>query len=292
MRKNVFGNLKRISKKAATVCLSASVLLSLSSCESIKMSFAGGITDSGISMDSVACGKVYSPDSFECDVKPTPYDTVYDNCLFVGNTVMCDFYKSVELWRESADVFPKSYFFCNENFGVYENNYVNSSVASSHHPVLKYEDESFKCSVEEAVEKTGVSRVVFCLAGINDLPIYGDEENCHVKTASEMAKLIRSLKEKFYGLSVVVVGTPPISSGATYMKSVNNEKIAQLNGELRKVCTESGADFIDVSLVLCDENGALKQEYCSDGYCKINEKGCVAILASLRYYAKERKGEI
>ena len=144
----------------------------------------------------------------------------------------------------------------------------------------------------EGVEKTGAERVVFCLAGINDLPIYGDEENCHVKTAKEMSKLVKSLKARFYGLSIVIISTPPVSSEATFMKSVNNQKIALLNEEMSRMCTESGADFIDVSSLLCDENGALKAEFCSDKYCKINEEGCKMILASLRYYAKERKGEI
>lgn len=293
MERKVLKTFKRISAGTIALGISASMLFSLSSCASLKMYFAGEVTDTGISIDSVASGKVYTPENSESNVAKSPYDTVYENCLFVGNTVMCDFYKTVEIWRESSsELFSRSYFFCNENFGVYENNYTKPSLASSHHPVLEYGDESVKCTVEEAVEKTGVSRVVFCLAGINDLPVYGDEENCHVKTAAEMAKLIRSLKEKFYGLSVVVLSTPPISDSSTQMKSVNNQKISQLNEEMSRVCTENGADFIDISSLMCNEKGALKEEFCSDGYCKLTEKGCKVILAALRYYAKERKGEI
>jgi hypothetical protein len=285
--------LKRAVVKATSFLISASFVFSLSSCDSIKMHFAGELTDKGISMDSVACGNLYSPENPECTIGISPYDTVFDNCLFVGSGVICDFYKAVGLWRESAKgILGKSIFFCNENFSVYENNYTSPELASSHHPTVEYNGENIKCTVEDAIEKTGVDRVVFCLAGINDLPIYGDEENCHVKTANEMAKLIRKLKEKFLGLSIVVVSTPPISAEATQMKSINNKKISQLNEELSKVCTESGADFIDASKLLCDENGALKKEFCYDGYCKLNEAGCRAILASLRYYAKERKGEI
>ncbi len=285
--------LRNIWVKAVSFFVSALITVSLASCDSIKMHFAGELTDNGISMDSVACGKLYYPESPDCAISISPYDTVFDNCLFVGNGIICDFYKAVELWRESSKgLLDKSYFFCNENFSVYENNYTDSTLPSSHHPTIEYNGEILKCTVEEAVEKTNVGRIVFCLAGINDLPVYGDEENCHIKTANEMAKLIKTLKEKYFGLSVVVLGTPPISADSTQMKSVNNVKIAQLNEELSKVCTESGADFIDVSKLLCDENGALKKEFCYDGYSKLNESGCKAILASLRYYAKERKGEI
>lgn len=285
--------LKRIATKAVGVCLSVTALLSLSSCEAIKVYFAGEMTDTGISIDSIACGNVYSPTDVECSISKSPYDTVFDNCLFVGNTVMCDFYKSVELWREKEkNFFGSASFFCNENFSVYENNYTNPELASSHHPTVLFEGKDLKCTVEDAVEKTGVSRVVICLAGINDLPVYGDEANCHTKTANEMSKLVRALKKRFSTISVIVVGTPPISSTATHMKSVNNEKIALLNEELRKACTENGADFIDVFPLLSGDDGALKEEYCSDGYCKLTESGCKVILASLRYYAKERKGEI
>jgi hypothetical protein len=284
---------KKICRKTACACLSALTVLSLTSCESIKLYFAGEITDMGISIDSVASGKEYIPEIQSESLSKSPYDTVYNNCLFVGGSVMCDFYKSVLSWRDSsAELLSGARFFCNESFGVYENNYIDPAVSSSHHPTVERGKETFKCTVEDAIEYTGAERVVFCLAGINDLPVYGDEENCHIKTANEMAKLVKALKKRYHNLSIIVISAPPISAGATYMKSVNNEKIALLNSEMSRLCVENGADFINVSSFLCDENGALKGEYCSDGYCKINEEGCKVLLSSLRYYAKERKGEI
>lgn len=284
---------KKLFFKTVAVGLCFSALFSLSSCDSVKMYFAGGYTDTGISIDSVACGNVYKPTETECETVKSPYDTVFDNCLFVGNTVMCDFYKSVTVWRdESPDIFSGSTFFCGENFGVYANNNTSTELAESYHPIMEGEDGTKKRTVEDAVEITGANRVVFCMAGISDLPIYGDEENCHIKTANEMAKLIHALKETKKEISIVVISAPPISADSTQMKSLNNQKIAQLNEELSRVCTESGADFIDSFSLFCDENGALKREYCADRYCKLNEDGCKVLLASIRYYAKERKGEI
>ncbi len=282
----------RIIVKLIGFGLSASMLFSLTSCDSVKRSLAGELTDFGISIESVSPGSVYIPESGECETTDHPYYTVYNNCLFVGNSVMCDFYSAVVSWRKGdPSLFEKSYFFCNQNFGVYENNYTEVS-SSSTHPSLVIGDEEIKCTVEDAVEKTKAKMVVFCLAGVNDLPVYGDEENCQVKTASDMGKLISALKNRFPQITVAVLSTPYISSSAAHMKSLNNEKIKLLNEELSSVCVENGADFIDMQTLISDENGALKAEYCADNYCRINESGCKVILASLKYYAGMKKGEI
>ncbi|MBE6648240.1 MAG: hypothetical protein E7614_01825 [Ruminococcaceae bacterium] len=280
------------------LCLTLA-LLSLSSCQSFKRKLAGDLTDHGISMDSLGTGAVYLPANTSAPTEPSPYDTVYENCLFVGNSIMCDFYESMTKWqKEQPKLFEKVNFFCNENFSVYENNYSNPNYASSIFPTINVKDEmtgdpkDVKCTVETAVEHYGAELVVFCLAGINDLPVYGDEENCHVKAASEMGRLIKNLKNKFPDVSIVVLSAPPISSEATPMKSINNEKIKGLNEELLRVCTGNSADFIDMTSIFSDENGSLKKEFCADNYCKLTEDGCKAILASLRFYASKRKGEL
>ena len=284
---------KKTFIRVSSFCLSVAALLSFSSCSALKRSLAGELTDQGISIDSVAPGMVYVPQIQEdCITTSVSVDTVYENCLFVGNSVMCDFYNHVSLWRKTDPMlFSKSYFFCNQNFGVYENNYTKVS-ASSTHPTVKIGDEEVKCTVEDAVEKTGASHVVLCLAGVNDLPVYGDEENCHKKTAADMEKLILSLKKRFGDITVTVISTPYMSASALSMKSVNNEKIKALNDELIVACTKSGAYFIDISTLIADENNCLKPEYSADNYCRINESGCKVILSSLRYYAEKRKGEI
>ena len=91
--------------------LSAITILSLSSCDSFKKRFAGNLTDSGISMDSIAAGQVFAPENGECALSPSPYDTVLENCLFVGNAPMSDFFDSLSFWRrESPKLLEKTTF--------------------------------------------------------------------------------------------------------------------------------------------------------------------------------------
>ncbi len=278
--------------KVLSFLLSAITVLSLSSCDSFKRRFAGNLTDNGISMDSVASGQVFVPESGECILSPSPYDTVFDNCLFVGNAPMNDFFDSLSFWRrENPKLLEKSTFFYNTNFGIYENNYIPVS-SSSTHPSLSDGEKKVKLTIEEAVRETGVKMVVLCFSVVNDLPIYGDEENCHIKAASDMGKLILNLKKSFGDISVVALSSPPISSKATYMKTINNEKIKLYNEELERVCTLNGGDFIDISTLLSNEESALKTEFSADNYYKINQDGCKALFAALRHYAKERKGVI
>ncbi len=318
---------KRFIKSVSCV-LCAFCFVSLSSCDSIKLKFAGELTDKGISFNSVAKGEIYQAEAEETILSPNSYDTVFEDCLFVGNRIMCDFYSSLSQWKKnSPKLLENSLFFCTENFSVYENNYSDPESSTTPFPTItvkryvndesdsndksysknrrkassveqseisseaEYEIVTFKCDVATAVFEYGVKRVVICLAGINDLPVYGDEENCHKKTASEMGKLVKELKSSFEGLSIVVLSVPPISSDSMYMKSINNEKIDMLNEELSVVCTENGADFLQISHLLKDSKGGLKSEYCEDGYCKLNEEGSKIILSSLRYYAKKIKGE-
>ncbi len=243
-------------------------------------------------MDSIAVGQVFAPENGECALSPSPYDTVFENCLFVGNAPMSDFFDSLSYWRrESPMLLEKTTFFYNTNFGIYENNYIPTS-SSSTHPYMGEGEKRAKLTIEEAVRETGVKIVVLCFSVVNDLPVYGDEENCHIKAASDMGKLVLNLKRSFNDISVVVLSSPPISSKATYMKTINNEKIKLYNEELEKVCTSNGGDFIDISAMLSNEENALKADFSADNYYKLNQDGCKVLLSALRYYAKERKGEI
>lgn len=283
---------KRIYTKTIQLFLSAVLLLSLSSCENFKRIFAGDLTDNGISMDSIALGTVFTPEREECVVSPSPYDTVFENCLFVGNCYMSDFFNSLSLWRrENPKLLEKSIPFYNTNFGIYENNYTPISSTSTH-PSLNHGNESKKLTIEEAVRLSGAKRVVIGFSVVNDLPVYGDEENCHIKAAHDMGKLILSLKKAFGEIAVAVLSSPPISANAVQMKTINNEKIKAYNEELKKACITNGGDYIDTTELFSNVDNALKSEFSSNNYTGINESGCKVVLSALRYYAKERKGEI
>ncbi len=82
-------------------------------------------------------------------------------------------------------------------------------------------------------------------------------------TLSNLSTVISRILEKtpdvkFYFQSV----TPRMEDSQT--TKLNNEVIRTYNEHLLQYCEDNGYYFIDVYSALCDENGNLPAEYCSD----------------------------
>ena len=58
--------------------------------------------------------------------------------------------------------------------------------------------------------------------------------------------------------------TPMTSTSPIRTDIVNNENINEYNRRLLSLCKDKGWYFINVAEAVADENGALKDEYCSD----------------------------
>ena len=294
-------------KSSAILCMLALVVL-LSSCEGwnsfckkvyeyklaeLVMGSDEESVEADVSNEDVVTILYASPGSVPDAVQQSSADSYFDDALFVGNDIIAGFAAFIESNREEAsDLLGKSEFFCAERFGVYVNNHVAvSEHEKTSHPV--YAEQ--RRTVLSALQISGAKHVYICLAGLNDLHVYGDGETCSEKTAAEMKKLMDSILSLDSGIKITVLSSPYLSANAAYMKSLNNENIKKMNELIADYCVEINnahggrlVEYIDITTFL--SNGtALKEEYCSDGYCNLSEKGCIALLEQLRFYAKQKK---
>ncbi|MBQ7647178.1 MAG: SGNH/GDSL hydrolase family protein [Clostridia bacterium] len=212
-----------------------------------------------------------------------PEDQFYNDSVFVGNSIMLGFSNYAKKTRNSEET--KGYlgsakFFCGGSFGVYNN--ARPIKEDSTHP----EYQGKKYTVEDAIGVMGSKTVYLNLMGLNDLAMYGDPDNCSVKCAQDMAKLMENIHSRYPDVKIVVLSATYLTKDR-YYASLNNRNLSLLNAELLKYCNEKGYDFVDIASAMLGSDGFMKNEYSSDDYCHLNKKGYKVWTDTLYAYARE-----
>lgn len=115
--------------------------------------------------------------------------------------------------------------------------------------------ERFKDNVLALEPKT-----VVLLIGVNDLPRKAPPE----LIANNIRQVLEQIKNEPYSIHTVIEAVYPVNSKIGNVKNLN-KNITVLNGFIKKLAKEYGADFLDLTDVLSDENGRLKKEFTYDG---------------------------
>lgn len=180
-------------------------------------------------------------------------DTSYfDDVVFIGDSVSLKLQYYVRDQRKSDENFlGKAQFLTAGSFS-----YINALKAVSEesvHPSY----QGTKMLLEDSIAASGAKKL-YIMLGMND--IAGGRYD---GTLSNLSTVISRILEKtpdvkFYFQSV----TPRMEDSQT--KNLNNEIIRGYNERLLQYCEDNGYYFIDVYSALCDENGNLPAEYCSD----------------------------
>lgn len=205
-----------------------------------------------------ACGepeekKVYStigPTEAPADVIEHPVDASwFDDAVFVGDSITL---KLSYYCEDNEEALGKAQFFCAGSLG-YNSAMWDLYDEEAVHPY--YQGESVQA--EYCAEKTGAKKV-FLMLGMNDIAVYGTEgsgEGC--------ANLVDAILSHTPDVTIYIQSTTPILSGCE-IGDLNNQNVDAFNVWLKNYCDEKGYKFLDVNSILRDENGYLKEEYCSD----------------------------
>jgi lysophospholipase L1-like esterase len=107
-------------------------------------------------------------------------------------------------------------------------------------------------------------KICFFMGGINDI----SRRISYEKTVSNIKAIADVLKSN--GIKPVIQSV--LYTGERfYGYEDNNPVVAQLNAELKKICAESGIEYIDINSIL-SLNGLLRSEFTHDGL-HLNAKG-------------------
>ena len=203
----------------------------------------------------------------------------YDDCLFIGDSIMQGFVRYRSAMRESDPSFL-------ENLTVVCTSSISLYTASRH---VMDKDSHFlyrgmKCTMYDIV-KLLKPRCVFILLGLND-PV-------GIKIAKAMQwveYIIVSMPDYSRNTDVCFFSHTPVTE--TYCLTKKREgyqdRINEYNSQLREICSRLGAAYVEIAEPFKDENGYLSAAYTSDNICHLNDDGIALWIQTLMNYAQSQ----
>lgn len=181
-------------------------------------------------------------------------DDFFDKTIFVGDSITLGFSMYVEDQRsQGIDCLGKSYVFANGSLGYINSQEMPAGDSNSMLPLYKGKQQN----VEDVVADFGAERV-YIMLGMNDIT-YGDPDYVLGYTKTMIDKIKSKSPDVRICLETV---TPRIE--AFENAELSNEKIRKYNAELKEFAKTNDCSFIDLYSAVSDENGCLRNEYCSD----------------------------
>lgn len=204
----------------------------------------------------------------------TEEDSFFENSVFVGDSVMMGF-RNYILKQEEG-------FLGNPEFlvsGSYSLRMALNPVSDKTiHPIYQGEQRL----IWDSMKMMGVDKV-FLFFGLNDIGMLSVDT-----TYENYLKVIASIYETNPDISIYILSTTNIYNGSE-IGSLNNENVRLLNQKMKDYCTESKEEFIDIADYLIDENGYLKEEYCSDNYVHQTPEAYDIWIQVLREFARRQQ---
>jgi len=138
--------------------------------------------------------------------------------------------------------------------------------------------------IDEDVYKYNPSKV-FLLIGINDLCTNVEEKDI----LFNIQTIINGIKSNRKDATIYVESIFPVNTqkmAATdyiYCRQMDNNRIKSINKKIKKMCVESGVNYIDVYSKLVDDEGYLKELYTKEGL-HLNNLGYLKVTSVLNEY--------
>ena len=120
---------------------------------------------------------------------------------------------------------------------------------------------------------------VYTFFGLNDLGSGVDN------TVAQYLKYIARVQQEIPDIKITIVSTTPMYKGSE-KKVLNNVNIRALNAEMAELAAQNGWGYIDVASRLCDSDGCLAKQYCSDKYVHQNNSAYQIWQAAFEEYAE------
>lgn len=251
-------------KKYITVLLSVFLMISvLGGCKSETLPSESTQPPTALSASQAATVGTEQQSKTEATVQPVtqaatqavtqPPATVdpswFDDAVFIGDsvTVALDYYCASD-----PDILGNAQFVCGVSLGYHNALWpIDSEYAV--HPT--YQGEVVLAETAAAVTS---AKKVFIMLGVNDIGTYGADDT--MDTAAELVDRILACTPD---VDIYMQSTTPMVDERE-SDWLNNDKISGFNSQLKAYCTEKGYHFIDVYHQVCNDEGDLKEDYCSD----------------------------
>lgn len=191
------------------------------------------------------------PKETQASYDGTAEDVFFKNSVFVGDSVTMGFRNYI--LRQPEGFMGSPEFLVSGSYSL--RMALNPVSETTIHPLYQGEQRL----IWDAMSMLGVDKVFIAL-GLNDIGMLSVED-----TYENYQKVIAAIYEANPDISIYIISTTNIYNGKE-VGSLNNENVRLLNQKMKNYCARSKEEYIDIADYLIDENGYLKEEYCSDNY--------------------------
>ncbi len=204
----------------------------------------------------VACGEEKPSEDSSATEEPTveeiphPVSAAwFDDAVFVGDSITL---KLQYYCEDHVEALADAEFFCGGSLG-YHNSLWDIDDPNAVHPYYRGDI----ALTEDCVQLTHSSKL-FILLGMNDIGYYGVEDS-----GEACRQLVERVRAKSPDVTIYLQSVTPILKSCEY-GDLTNANVDRFNEWLKGFCQENGCKYLDVNSVVRDENGSLREAYCSD----------------------------
>ena len=201
-------------------------------------------------------------------------DSFFENSVFVGDSVMMGFRNYI--LRQENGFMGSPEFLVSGSYSL--RMALNPVSETTIHPVYQGKQQL----IWDAMSMLGVKKAFIAL-GLNDIGMLSVED-----TYENYQKVIAAIYEANPDIAIYVISTTNIYNGSE-VGNLNNENVRLLNQKMKNYCARSKEEFIDIADYLIDEDGYLKEEYCSDNYVHQTSAAYDIWVQVLRQFASEHQ---
>lgn len=133
---------------------------------------------------------------------------------------------------------------------------------------------------------------IFLQLGLNDMAAANPVVEKSIEQYSQLVDLLQGAAP---GAEIIIITNPPKVASTwlpTYTpnRSFGNKLISEYVDGLVQMCDTRGIPYVDAHTALLDDNGALPDNYCRDGFVHLNDAGSKVVVEELYRFAAERVG--
>jgi len=214
-----------------------------------------------------------TPKETEAIYDGTAEDVFFQNSVFVGDSVMMGFRNYILKQAEGFLGSPE--FLVSGSYSL--RMALNPVSDSTIHPIYQGKQRM----IWDSMKMMEVDKAFIAL-GLNDIGMLSVD-----RTYENYLEVMKLIYEVNPDISIYVISTTNIYKGSE-KGSLNNENVRLLNQKMKEYCETSKEKFIDIADYLIDEEGYLKEEYCSDNYVHQTPKAYDIWVQVLRKFASEQ----
>lgn len=218
-------------------------------------------------------------------VSPEQLEAYFDDAVFIGDSIMEGVYRYAAKKRSQEPTLGSARFLTTTS-GVSVAKLLEEEKTG---PFYRYNGQSLPLlQILPGLE----CKRIFLQLGLNDMA----EVNPVVeKSVEDYSRLIDLLQGAVPGAEVIVITNPPKVASQwlpdyTPNRSFGNGLIAEFVAALIQMCDDRGIAYVDVYAALRNGDGALPDNYCSDGFVHLNDAGAGVVVEELYRFAAERVG--